>query len=88
MGIANIIKKAFHCVANFNVVTEKKKGAIFEDILGDHVVSMNNLWKRGYFVEAASGVEFFGVDLEKEDCIIVKNIGVESVKCMLFGQLL
>ena len=70
-------------VANCNVVTVKKKGVnSFEDILGDHVLSVDILWKRGYFVDAASGVEFFGIDLKKEDCIIVENIGVESVKTL------
>ena len=57
----------------------RKKGVnSFEDILGDHVLSVNILWKRGYFVEAASGVEFISIDLEKEDCSIVENIAVED----------
>ena len=67
----------------------RKKGSIsFEGFPGDHVFNFDISWKRGYFVEASSGVEFFSVDLEKEDCIIVENIGVESVKvCLLANSL-
>ena len=42
MGIANIIKKAFHCVANLNVVTCWKKGAILVvGCPGDFVLSVD-----------------------------------------------
>ena len=61
----------------------KKKGAIsFEGIPGDHVFSVDILWKRAYFVEGSSGVKICTVDNEQEDCIIVKNTGVEGVKGM------
>ena len=61
----------------------KKKGAIsFEGIPGDHVFSVDIFWKRAYFVEGSSGVEFCTVDNEQEDCIIVKDTGVEGVKGM------
>ena len=54
-----IFDEGFPVCSNFNVVTVEKKGVnSFEDILGDHVLS---------------------VDLEKEDCGIVKITGVESV---------
>ena len=59
--------------SNFNVVTCVKKGAIsFVGFPGDLVFSVDNLWRRAYFVEGSSEV----------GCIIVKNIGVESVKGM------
>ena len=65
----------------------KKKGAIsFEGIPGDHVFSIDILWKRAYFVEGSSGVEFCTIDNEQEDCIIVKNTGVESVKGMFLAN--
>ena len=38
--------------------------------------------KRAYFIEGSSGVEFCNVDNEQEDCIIVKDTGVGSVKGM------
>ena len=61
----------------------KKKGAIsFEGIPGDHVCSVDIFWKRAYFVEGSSGVEFCTVDNEQVDCIIVKDTEVESVKGM------
>ena len=63
-GDCPLFIKGFPVCSNFNVVTVKKKGVnSFEDILGDHVLSVDILWKRGYFVEAASGVEFLSVDL-------------------------
>ena len=66
-----------------NIVTVKKKGAIcFEGSPGDHVYIVDIFWKRAHIVEGSSGVEFCNVDNEKEDCIIVKDIGVESVKGM------
>ena len=63
-----------------NVVTVKKKGAIcFEGSLGDHVLIVDFFWKRAYFVEGSSEVEYCNVDNKQEDCTIVKDTGVESV---------
>ena len=61
----------------------RKKGAIsFEGIPGDHVCSIDFFWKRAHIVEGSSEVEYCNVDNEQEDCIIVKNTGVEGVKGM------
>ena len=66
------ISKGFPSVANFNVVTVKKKGAnSFEGSPGDHVFIVDLFGRVAYFVEGSSEVEFCNVDNEQEDCIIV-----------------
>ena len=67
------------------VVTCVEKGAIsFEGIFGDHVLIVDFFWKRAQIVEGSSEVEFCNVDNEQKVCIIVKDIGVGSVKGMSF----
>ena len=63
-----------------------EKGAnLFQVSPGDHVYIVDiSLEERAYFVEGTSEVEFCNVDNEQEDCIIVKNTGVEGVKGMSF----
>ena len=69
--------------ANCNVITCEVKGAIsIEGIPGDHVYIVDIFWKRAYFVEGSSGVEYCNVDNKKEDCIIVKDTGVGIIKGM------
>ena len=76
--IAYIYQRLSQWIANCNVVTCEEKGAIsFEGIPGDHVFSVDIVWKRAYFVEGSSGVEV---------CIIVKSTGVESVKGMFLAN--
>ena len=58
-------------------------GAIsFEGIPGDHI-SSDNIFGRGtHFVEGSSGVVYFTVGNEQEDCNHIEDTGVESVKGM------
>ena len=81
--IAHIYRGLSQWIATLTSSLVKKKGAInFEGIPGDHVFSVDILWKRAYFVEGSSGVEICNVNNEQEDCIIVKDTGVGSVKGM------
>ena len=62
-----------------------EKGAIcFEGSPGDHVYIVDFFWKRAYFVEGTSEAEYCNVGNEQKVCIIVKDIGVGSVKGMSF----
>ena len=78
--------EGFPVDANFNVVTCEEGFVIsFEDIPGDHVYIVDIFGKRlAYFVEGTSEVEHCNVVNEKDDGIIIKDIGVEGVKGMSF----
>ena len=66
-----------------NVVTVKKKGAnSFEGSPGDHVFIVDIFGRVAFFIEGSSEVEFCTIDNKQEDCIIVKDTGVEGVKGM------
>ena len=69
----------------FNVATceEERFANSFEGIPEVVIFSVDIFWKRAYFIEGSSGVEICTVDNEQEDCIFIKNTGVESVKVCL-----
>ena len=68
---------------NCNVIICEEEGAIsFKGISGDHTVSIDIFGRGVYFVEGSSGVEYCTVGNEQEDCNLIKNTGVESVKGM------
>ena len=46
--------------------------------------SVDIFWKRAYFLEGTSEAEYCNVGNEQKVCIIVKDIGVGSVKGMSF----
>ena len=67
---------------NFSVDNCEGFAYSFEGIPEVVIFSVDIFWKRAYFVEGSSGVEICTVDNEQEDCIIIKNTGVEGVKGM------
>ena len=49
---------------------------------GDHIFSVDIFGRGTHIVEGSSGVEYCTVGNEQEDCNLVKDTGVESVKGM------
>ena len=71
---------------NFSIDNCEGFANSFEGIPEVVIFSVDIFWRRAYFVEGSSEVEYCNVDNEQEDCIIVKNTGVESVKGMFLSN--
>ena len=68
--------------SNCNVVICEEGAIIFEGIPGDHIFSDDIFGRGAHFVEGSSGVVYCTVGNEQEDCNLIKDTGVESVKGM------
>ena len=67
---------------NCNVDICEKAAHISEGIFGDHIFSDDIFGGGAYVSEGISGVVYFTVGNEQEDCNHIKDTGVESVKGM------
>ena len=67
---------------NCNVVICEEAAIFIEGNSGDHIFSDDIFGRGAHIVEGSSGVEYCTVGNEQEDCNLVKDTGVESVKGM------
>ena len=68
--------------SNCNVVICEEAVYSIEGISGDHISSDDIFGRGAHFVEGSSGVMYCTVGNEQEDCNLIKDTGVESVKGM------
>ena len=68
--------------SNCNVVICEEAVYSIEGIPGDHIFSDDIFGRGAYISEGFSGVVYFTVGNEQEDCNHIEDTGVESVKGM------
>ena len=69
--------------SNCNVDICEEGAHIVKGFPGDEDYTDAIFGRVAHIIEGFSGVEYFTLGYEQEDCIIVKDTGVESVKGML-----
>ena len=79
--VCHIYRRHSQWKANCNVVICEEEGAnIIQGFPGDEDYTDAIFGRVAHIVEGFSGVEYFTVGYEHQDCIIVKDTGVKSVK--------